>query len=69
MLGRFAPGIRRADGPGPVTGDIDKIIPPFYEHENRIESLDAFSRRMSLWDIVWHMACNLYLQEGRFGHT
>jgi hypothetical protein len=22
MLGRFAPGIRRADGPGQVTGDI-----------------------------------------------
>ena len=22
MLGRFAPGIRRADGPGQVTGDV-----------------------------------------------
>ena len=24
MLGRFAPGTRRADGPGQVTGDVRK---------------------------------------------
>jgi hypothetical protein len=24
MLGRFAPGIRRADGPGQVTGDVSE---------------------------------------------
>ena len=34
MLGRFAPGIRRADGPGQVTGDVSqkyipRVIPDF----------------------------------------
>ena len=27
MLGRFAPGIRRAGGPGQVTGDVRKRYP------------------------------------------
>jgi hypothetical protein len=30
MLGRFAPGIRRASGPVPVTADVSKqYAPPF----------------------------------------
>jgi|GEM_PF-1527024 len=44
MLGRFAPGIRRADGPGQVTGDVrQKYMPPAMAH------FESHTPRQGIW--------------------